>query len=274
MLGPKLWSTKTVDVYGPPTGQTGNLHIVKRPVQTNVKMMKLEKARAWHNMAEAAIPHKVTSIVYTDEDVVMGKDLTKFLEVVKGLEQSPKPYSLAVFRDKGLAAGELHTGIVIMFPGKHTNECLRAWGKELIGVDIGPAPASLLEETPRKLNEAEIAEQGQESNVETLDEHEFTDEESEEMGPDQQALGRTKECRPKAADNTNGIAILPTQHLMMPTAARVNRGSKAEFVHFTNTGRWGTISAEQISAYLVKIGAPGNIDPKGHVMDKQCAESQ
>jgi len=268
MLGPKLWSTKTVDVYGPPTGQTGNLHIVKRPVQTNVKMMKLEKARAWHNMAEAAIPHKVTSIVYTDEDVVMGKDLTKFLEVVKGLEQSPKPYSLAVFRDKGLAAGELHTGIVIMFPGKHTNDCLRAWGKQLIGVDIGPAPMSLLEETPRKLNEAEISEQGSES----LDES--TDEESDEMGPDQQALGRTKECRPSAAESTNGIAILPTKHLMMPTAARVNRGSKAEFVHFTNTGRWGTISGEMLTAYLQKIGAPSNVDPKGHVMDKQCAETQ
>merc|ERR1719160_363847 len=97
--------------------------------------MKLEKARGWLNVRVANIPFNVSSIVYTDEDVVIGKDLTQFMKYVRSLE--PLNHTLALFRDTGKSAGELHTGVVVMFPGRGTDECLQAWGKKLTGVTIG-----------------------------------------------------------------------------------------------------------------------------------------
>merc|ERR1719487_2911526 len=48
---------------------------------------------------------------------------------------------------------------------------------------------------------------------------------------------------------------------------------KAEFVHFTNTGRWKLISHQTISKYLHDIGIPKEINPMGHVKDKTCADA-
>merc|ERR1740117_1871806 len=104
-------------------------------------MMKLEKARGWLNIAKASVPHPVSSIIYTDEDVVIGKSIHEFVALVRDLESSK--HTLALFRDTGASAGELHTGVVIMFPGMGTDQCLQAWGKALTGKEIGSAQASL-----------------------------------------------------------------------------------------------------------------------------------
>jgi hypothetical protein len=86
LLGEKLSSSDAVDIFGPGQGYSGNLHMVKRPNAHSINMMKLEKARGWLNVKVAEIPHPVTSIVYTDEDVVIGKDLTFFMREVRTLE--------------------------------------------------------------------------------------------------------------------------------------------------------------------------------------------
>jgi len=127
LLGEKLSSSENVDVYGPAAGYTGNIHIVKRPTTKNINKMKLEKARAWVNLKVAALPHNPSSIIYTDEDVIVAKDLKEFMGLVRELEKAK--HTLALFRDTGASAGELHTGVVIIFPGVHTEDCLQAWGK-------------------------------------------------------------------------------------------------------------------------------------------------
>merc|ERR1719235_1740657 len=137
LLGPSISSNDAVDIYGPADGYEGNIHMVKRPHTGNINKMKQEKARAWLNMQVAQIPHPVSSIVYTDEDIVIGKNLDRFMVQVRQLEQAK--HTLALFRDTGKSKGELHTGIVVMFPGKATDECLQAWAKHLTGNKIGSA---------------------------------------------------------------------------------------------------------------------------------------
>eukprot|EP00746_Dinoflagellata_sp_MGD_P158047 gnl/MRDRNA2_/MRDRNA2_86373_c0_seq6.p1 gnl/MRDRNA2_/MRDRNA2_86373_c0~~gnl/MRDRNA2_/MRDRNA2_86373_c0_seq6.p1 ORF type:complete len:155 (+),score=18.14 gnl/MRDRNA2_/MRDRNA2_86373_c0_seq6:52-516(+) len=122
LLGPQLRTTTNVNVYGPAEGYQGNLQVIKRPHTGNVLKMKLEKARAWLNIQVARIPHTVSSIVYTDEDIVIAANLDRFLGVVTQL--TSYKYTLALFRDTGASVGELHTGIVVMFPGTHTDACL------------------------------------------------------------------------------------------------------------------------------------------------------
>merc|ERR1719272_2511607 len=90
------------------------------------------------------------------------------------------------------------------------------------------------------------------------------------MGPDQRALGRTKAC--KKATDRDGIRILPGKFFWLPTPAGMNgQGHRAEFVHFTNTGRWVQISHTSIQKYLMRIGIPEKIDPTGVVKALECA---
>merc|ERR1719272_1327853 len=103
-------------------------------------MMKLEKARGFHNMEVASVPHPVSSIIYSDEDILFAKDVSSFVSRVRDLEAAG--HTLALFRDTGAAAGELHTAVVVMFPGKGTDECLQAWGKQLTKTDIGTSSLS------------------------------------------------------------------------------------------------------------------------------------
>jgi len=257
LLGPMITSDDNVDIFGPAEGSTGNLHLVKRPVAKNVFKMKLEKARAWLNVKVAAIPHPVSSIIYTDEDVVIGKNLRNFVSVIRELEKAK--HTLALFRDTGTAAGELHTGVVAMFPGPATDRCLQAWGKKLTGTKIGTA----IEPQGAALNVHE----GEES-IE-IKEDALLAEESLVMGPDQQALGLTRECK-KQADH-DGVRILPKEFFWLPTPVGLKSGRQAEFVHFTNTGRWKLINHKTIKMYLAKIGIPDTIDPMGSLKDKECA---
>merc|ERR1719160_1378807 len=73
VIGAQITATEDVEVYGPGEGMSGNVHIVIRPPANTINKMKLEKARAWINIKVAAIPHPVSSIVYTDEDIVIAK---------------------------------------------------------------------------------------------------------------------------------------------------------------------------------------------------------
>lgn len=264
LLGDQISTDDNVDIYKPGAGYAGNLHIVKRPHTGNVLKMKLEKARAWRNIEVAKIPHKVSSIVYTDEDVVIAKDLTNFMGAVKELEQ--KKYTLALFRDTGASAGELHTGVVVIFPGFATENCLQHWGKKLTHIEIGStegvakaAPASLKVDTDESSDE-----EGQEDML--------TKEEMAVMGPDQQALHATTACKAAPDGSHNGIKILPKEFFWLPKGSGMRNGKTVEFVHFTNTGRFNTLGKDRIREYMKSIGVPEHIDPKGHVQDKACAD--
>merc|ERR1719161_768462 len=112
--------------------------------------MKQEKARGWLNVKVAELPYPVSSIIYTDEDVVIGKDLTEFMKYVRSLESLN--HTLALFRDTGKSAGELHTGVVVMFPNTHTDNCLQAWAKKLTGRQIGSAEPKLILQDAQELD--------------------------------------------------------------------------------------------------------------------------
>jgi hypothetical protein len=256
LLGAKLSSDDSVNVYASSQGYAGNIHVIKRPTTGNINKMKLEKARAWLNVKVARIPKPVSAIIYTDEDVVIAKELTNFLNEVEGLTKAK--HTLALFRDTGASAGELHTGVVVMFPGAHTDQCLQSWGKKLTGIKIG---SSVSMAKAAKLIEDDIIE---------VKEDQLLAEEILAMGPDQQALGHTKDCK-KSADH-DGIKILPASYFWLPTPKGLKNGRQTEFVHFTNTGRWKTISHNTIKQYLYKIGVPENIDPMGRVADKTCQD--
>jgi len=255
LLGPKISSNENVEIYGPGAGFEGNLHFIKRPVVKDIYKMKMEKTRGWLNVKNAAIPHPVSSIIYTDEDVVIGKDLTNFVQMVRQTEKLK--HTLGLFRDTGASAGELHTGVVVMFPGESTEQCMQSWAKHL-------AKNGRQQKAEGKKNAfKEVMDE------EDLKEDMLTDEEMEAMGPDQRALGSTGLCKKKA--DHDGIRIFPAEYFWFPTKGGLNQDKKAEFVHFTNTGRWKIISHDLIKKYLVRLGIPEEIDPLGSVKDKTCA---
>jgi len=266
VVGKKLSTSDNVDIFESGEGYKGNLHMVKRPLASSINMMKLEKARGWLNMQVAAVPHPVSSIVYTDEDIVIAKDLSTFMETVRGLESAK--HTLALFRDTGASAGELHTGVVVMFPGAATDQCLQAWGKALTGKQIGSAQAAKFNlEDAQELALNEDNEHEHDDAV--IKEDQLLDSEMAVMGPDQRALGRTKMCK-KAPDH-DGIRILPGRFFWLPTPGGIGgNGHRAEFVHFTNTGRWKILSHGAIKKYLITIGVPSKIDPTGKVQAAEC----
>eukprot|EP00746_Dinoflagellata_sp_MGD_P150696 gnl/MRDRNA2_/MRDRNA2_82515_c0_seq3.p1 gnl/MRDRNA2_/MRDRNA2_82515_c0~~gnl/MRDRNA2_/MRDRNA2_82515_c0_seq3.p1 ORF type:complete len:244 (+),score=56.31 gnl/MRDRNA2_/MRDRNA2_82515_c0_seq3:2-733(+) len=231
-------------------------------------------------MQVAEIPQPVTSIVYTDEDVAIGKPLGKFMEMVQNLET--QNHTLALFRDTGAAAGELHTGVVVMFPGPYTDECLQAWGKKLTKVEIGSAEPELPKLSSEDavedaLDNAEEDALDQDSNEDAADtifkENQLLDEERRAMGPDQRALGATKAC--KKSDDHKGIKILPGRYFWLPTPEGLEQNQRSVFVHFTNTGRWKQIPHNTIKSYLKRIGVPKGINPTGALKKgraQMCAE--
>jgi len=257
LLGDKTHSDENVDIYGPGEGYSGNIHMMKRPSHHAIWKMKMEKTRAWLNVNAAAIPHKVSSIIYTDEDLVIGKDLTSFLDLVRGTEQERR--TLGLFRDTGASAGQLHTGVVVMFPGEKTDACLSSWGKHL----TANGKQQQLQGKRHAFKEV--------FDTDELREGILTEEEIEAMGPDQRALGATKACKSKG-DEQAGIKIFPPEFFWFPTKKGLAEDTKAEFIHFTNTGRWKTISHKVIKEYLVRLGIPEHIDPMGNVQDTTCAQ--
>jgi len=266
--GHMLKTTENVDVWGPGEGYQGNLHMVKRPITDSINMMKLEKARAWHNVKVAELPMPVSSIVYTDEDIVIGKDLTEFMKYVHSLEKLK--FTLALFNDTGVMAGELHTGIVVMFPGARTDSCLQAWGKELTGRQIGSAlPAANVLLQVYQEHDMRDKNMGTVEAASKMKVNQLTEEEQAAMGPDQQALGRTKQC--KESPDSMGIKIMPDNFFWLPTASGLKKDHVNEFIHFTNTWRWKQLSYATGKEYLKRIGIPKNIDPEGEAKSMYCA---
>merc|ERR1719272_420468 len=238
-------------------------------------MMKLEKARGFHNMEVASVPHPVSSIIYSDEDILFAKDVSSFVSRVRDLEAAG--HTLALFRDTGAAAGEMHTGVVVMFPGKGTDECLQAWGKQLTQVDIElestkrnqQASLGSKDAPEQQLDSKSQEQQLDKDQVETIREGHLLAEEMEAMGPDQRALGKTSQCK-KNLDHAS-IHILPGKFLWLPTPQGMSNMHVAEFVHFTNTARWRSIGSGSIKRYLQRLGLPKDLDPTGSVKDKECA---
>jgi len=270
LLGTQISSSDNVDIYGPGEGYVGNVHLMKRPKVGSIYKMKMEKTRAWQNMQLAEIPHPVSSIIYTDEDVTFAKDLTDFVSMVRSLED--QKHTLALFRDTGTSAGELHTGVVVVFPGEATDRCLQMWGKNLKKVTAQKIAArrarggGALKEDAVELEVDAVEENAMELEVEGMDELE--QQELMSGGPDQKALGKSGAC--KAKDGHSGISLFPEHYFWFPDAAGLKRGQRAEFVHFTNTNRWKNIKSGVIKQYLVDIGIPEHIDPMGKIQDKSC----
>lgn len=272
LLGKQIHDDQDVTIYAPAEGSSGNLHIVKRPSVNSVLKMKLEKARAFLNLKVAQIPYKVSSVVYTDEDIVFGYPVASFMQEVRTLE--PLKHTLALFRDTGYTRGQLHTGIVVMFPTERTDKCLQAWGQKLTSVKIGSAQETLVGPISKAYGTISVSKLKAEDSEMDMADNSEGDADSEESdmevtGPDQIALKATKPCR--LGPDSDGIKILPKKYFMLPTAGRINSGSTTTFVHFTNTGRWAQINAGDLKKYLARIGAPMNINPKGSVQDKTCA---
>jgi len=285
MLGKKDLdrSNEFVDVYGPPEGLTGNLHVIKRPHTGAINRMKLEKARAWINFRNSGIQGKVGLIVYTDEDIVMGKDVHNF--VAEATSYVPDKHSLALFRDTGASKGELHTGVVVIYNNEHAQACVKEWGRKLTGLDIdewrnehdvkavdekageGLDATDAAKEQPKLVDESAFEKEAIETDESEAESDEGLQQEGV-MGPDQQALGRTQPCR--ADENHKGIKIMPKDYFWFPDGPGMANNQIAEFIHFTNTGRWSKIGPSRIAAYLKNIGVPDHVDPTGHSHSEEC----
>lgn len=226
LLGGRMtYSDKNVDIY-PGVPGVGQVHILKVKKPRSVRGIKMHKSKAWQNMALAKIEHPVSSIVYTDTDVVIGKELNSFMAYEKSLEK--KQHTLALFPDIGDANWEgghdtdgpsgkaVHTGVVVMFPNKHSQACLKQWGEQVGGGSDDPKP---IHHFSNSLLETEI--------------------ESEEgsAGVDQQALHHAPACR----NGGDGMKKMSTSYLLLPNEKSMQVGKTAQFVHITNTERWHEI---------------------------------
>lgn len=267
VIGDLISSDEEVEVYGPGEGMDGNTHIVRRPHADSINKMKLEKARAWHNIEAAKLPRPVAFIMYTDEDIVIAKDVHNFMgEYVTRIALHPNKFTIALFQDTGKSQGELHTGIVAIFPTPGTVECLSAWGKKLTGIDT--SDYSETQPTPEDVKELNLKEKPLWTGSDAFDSDQESIDNWEYEGPDQKNLGKTKQCF--STSEHHGIAIFPKSALWFPDVEGMAQGNRAEFVHFTNTGRWRMIDEAAIKKYLETIGIPKYIDPMGHT-DMSCA---
>merc|ERR1719428_904428 len=107
--------------------------------------------------------------------------------------------------------------------------------------------------------------------VDGLDSDEALEEgtESDVMGPDQRALGATRQCKVN-----QGIKLLPGRYFSLPTALSLRKGTPKEFIHFTNTNRWESIGHDNIKAYVTKLGIPKEIEPTRNLHDRTCLKGR
>merc|ERR1740133_907712 len=153
---------------------------------------------------------------------------------------------------------------------------MTAWGKKLTGIDINIQMGRVPPATPAFTNEGELdmemesdSDEGAQGTVTDLEEDTLLEEEERSMGPDQQALGKTKQCMAEEGKHA-GINILPKQYFWFPTPGGMAKNRTAEFIHFTNTGRWKLFSTTDINNYLANIGIPRELDPTGHSASEEC----
>jgi len=231
--GERTYSDENVDIY-PGTGN-GKLHILKVKTPQSVIGIKMHKSKAWANVNKAKVEHPVSSIVYTDTDVIVAQDINPWLSYAKGLEK--KKLTLALFPDLGQIEDEtqnLHTGVVLMFPTLASQNCIKAWGRELGGGSDDPAPIhhfsngkSLLQSEKQKLK-----------------------------GVDQQALVRSTECRANG-----GVLKMPSSYLSFPNTRQLQKGKTTLFMHITNTGQWKNIDDHvKENFFYNKVGLSRKLD--------------
>merc|ERR1712100_642321 len=142
------------------------------------KVMKQEKAKALENVQNIGL--QPSFVVHTDQDIVFAEDVNPVVNEVNQLEPG---YTMALFNDQGVSKGQLHTGIIFLFPGNTTNACLAQWGEKI-------------------LTTASSSYKG------FWEEH--LDDQDKFVGPDQKALAATAECQ-----KGKGIKILDPSYLMM-----------------------------------------------------------
>jgi len=283
LLGSLISSTSEVDIYRPGKDYVGNIHLVKRPFQNRIYLMKMEKTRAWLNVKNAAIPHPVTSIIYTDEDIVIGKDLASFINVVRESEKAK--HTLGLFADNGNSDDSLHTGVVVMFPGEATDLCLQAWGKSLIkigelahrkGMSGGRDIADTTQPHAFNANVDDTKEKEPVDMARKMESGHLTDVEMDVSGADQHALQKTRACTTKNTgmpDQNDGIKMFDQAFFWFPDQNGLEVGKTAEFVHFTNTARWKSIDHTLIKDYLTKQGIPAEVDPMGVMEDTDACNT-
>jgi len=230
--GPKdeAESNEAVSIY-PGAGPNGKVYIVTGNKTKHApnsfearKTYKQQKQLVWEHIDQAKVNHPISSVIYTDEDIVFGKDLTAVVADIRKTEE--KDYSLSLFADKGFSKGELHTGIVVSYPTEKSKNCLAAWRK-------------VLKKAP----------QGTHHNLKVQTN-------TNTAGVDQQSLGRTKECK--------GHHELKAKYLLMPDKESCKSGKVGEFVHFTNTKRAKEISEKDQKTFFYKhLGLNEKLDVFG-----------
>lgn len=218
--------------------------------------MKLEKARAWVNVHNAGIPYPISSIIYTDQDFIFGKDLNGFVGKIHHMEKA-KQYLLALFKEDLRDHEVHHTGMIVMFAGQRAEKCLSDWAQWFIA---SPNQSS---------NTSVLVDQAEDS--ETLGTREI-----EVMKPESRALMETPACKA----NAGGILQLQRSYLWLPTNSGMRETKSAEFIHFSNIDRWPgetdlikhSKGGEEQSAswrarrhetrqYLRQLGIPGEVEP-------------
>jgi len=244
MLGGKSeYSDDDVDIY-PGTGN-GKIHILKVFTPKSVLGIKMHKSKAWANIQKAKIEHPVSSIVYTDTDVVVAQDVNEWLKYEKSLEK--KRYTLAVFPDLGQledVSQNLHTGVVVMFPTARSQSCIKSWGRQLGGGSDDPAPIHHFGSS--LLQNGKIVQEGASKRRQR----------NLYKGVDQQALIRAKECNAE-----DGILKMPEHYLSIPDAHMLQKGKTSLFMHITNTGRWKTIHKDTKAHFFYNhLGLSEEID--------------
>merc|ERR1719240_930739 len=239
--GEKTYSDESVDIY--PGTENGKIHILKVKTARSVIGIKMHKSKAWSNIAKAKIDTPVSSIIYTDTDVVVAEPIQQWLSYEKSLEK--KGFTLAVFPDIGQMkdiSQNLHTGVVVMFPTQASKTCIRSWGQHLGGGSDDPAPIHHFGNSLLQTNKSKT--------------------ELKTKGVDQQALVQALECKAN-----NGIHKMPTNYLSFPNTHQLNKGTTTLFMHITNTGQWKNIcDTTKETFFYKKLGLSKDIDflAKGH----------
>jgi len=256
--GPIEHSDENVHIY-PGTGAGGRVHIAHGEAKTGLKHggagagtqnkgFKMQKQLVWSHIEGSKFSHPVSAVIYTDEDIVFGKDLGEAISSIRATEAGD--YALSLFDDQGNSARkhELHTGVVVSYPTEKSKDCLAAWMKNLDNYEpCRPGGKPCKKHKYSFDREVDQADDEKAKGFSKVNAGAASDLESGMMGIDQRTLGRTKVCA------KGGINKLEPKFLHMPTTETMNKGIGAEFVHVTNTYRAQRITKESKEHYFYDV---------------------
>jgi len=261
--GPMEHSDENVHIY-PGTGAGGRVHIAHGTAKTGLKHggagagtqnkgFKMQKQLVWSHIEGSKFSHPVSAVIYTDEDIVFGKDLSEAIAAIRTTESGD--YALSLFDDQGNSARkhELHTGVVVSYPTEKSKDCLAAWMKNLDNYE--PCRPNKNGGKPCKKHKYAFDVEVDHDQADDEKAKGFSrvaagvdsDLDSGMMGIDQRTLGRTKVCA------KGKINKLEPKFLHMPTTETMNAGIGAEFVHVTNTYRAARITKESQEHYFYDV---------------------